>query len=544
MNPWQGYPVPAMRVEAPQRDRLVRAFAQRPPSVHAMLARAVADRPSHEALVCAGRRWSYAELDAQAGRIAAGLQARGIGAGDRVALFITNRPEFVFVLFAVQRLGAIAVPIGVREARAGLTYMLNQCAAKAIVFDAKLAPRIPDAAEVATLALRIAVGAVGGAGPQGDSLAQSPIVTLADIAAASGANMSPAQVDEHAVAVILYTSGTTGHPKGAMLTHFNLAHSVLHYQACMKLHGDDRSALAVPASHVTGLVAIILSMVNVCGTVIIVPAFKAPDFVALMERERISHTLMVPAMYTLCLMTPELAQRDLKNWRIGGYGGAPMPVATIDALAQALPNLVLLNAYGATETTSPVTMMPAGLTREHADSVGVALPCADILVMNDHGVEVPRGDTGELWIGGPMVVPGYWDNDAATAASFAAGHWHSGDLGSIDAQGFVRIFDRKKDMLNRGGFKVYSVEVENVLMAWPGVLEAAVIGRPCPVLGERVHAFLYAPDTARDDAAIKAHCAARLADYKVPETLTWCDAPLPRNANGKVMKRVLREAIA
>ncbi len=544
MNPWQGYPVPAMRVEAPQRDRLVRAFAQRPPSVHAMLARAVADRPSHEALVCAGRRWSYAELDAQAGRIAAGLQARGIGAGDRVAIFITNRPEFVFVLFAVQRLGAIAVPIGVREARAGLTYMLNQCGAKAIVFDAELAPRIPDATEVATLALRIAVGAVGGAGPQGDSLAQSPIESLADIAAASGENLSPALVDEHTVAVILYTSGTTGHPKGAMLTHFNLAHSVLHYRACMKLRGDDRSALAVPASHVTGLVAIILTMVNVGGTVVIVPAFKAPDFVALMERERISHTLMVPAMYTLCLMTPELAQRDLKNWRIGGYGGAPMPVATIDALAQALPNLVLLNAYGATETTSPVTMMPAGLTREHADSVGVALPCTDIVVMNDQSVEVPRGDTGELWIAGPMVVPGYWDNDAATAASFTAGHWHSGDLGSIDARGFVRIVDRKKDMLNRGGFKVYSVEVENVLMAWPGVLEAAVIGRPCPVLGERVHAFLYAPDTARDDAAIKAHCAARLADYKVPETLTWCDAPLPRNANGKVMKRVLREAIA
>ena len=530
MNPWQGYPIPATRVEAPQADRLVRAFARRPPSVHAMLAGAGAARPGHEALVCEGRRWSYAELDAQASRIAAGLAARGVGTGDRVALFISNRPEFVFVLFAVQRLGAIAVPIGVREARAGLAYMLNQCTAKAIVFDAELAPRVPDTAEVPTLALRIAVGTASGA------------ESLADVATTAGGNVSPSQVDEHAVAVILYTSGTTGNPKGAMLTHFNLAHSVLHYQACMKLSGADRSALAVPVSHVTGLVAITLAMVNVGGTVVIVPAFKAPDFVALMERERISHTLMVPAMYTLCLMTPEFAQRDLKNWRIGGYGGAPMPVATIDALGEALPNLVLLNAYGATETTSPVTMMPAGLTRAHADSVGVALPCADIVVMNDEGVEVPRGDTGELWIGGPMVVPGYWDNAAATAASFTAGHWHSGDLGSIDSQGFVRIFDRKKDMLNRGGFKVYSVEVENALMAFPGVVEAAVIGRPCPVLGERVHAFLYAPDLARDDAAVKDHCAARLADYKVPETLTWCDAPLPRNANGKVMKRVLRDA--
>jgi O-succinylbenzoic acid--CoA ligase len=142
-----------------------------------------------------------------------------------------------------------------------------------------------------------------------------------------------------------------------------------------------------------------------------------------------------------------------------------------------------------------------------------------------------------------MVVPGYWDNPGATQASFTAGHWHSGDLGSIDAHGFVRIFDRKKDMLNRGGFKVYSVEVENALMAWPGVVEAAIVGRPCPVLGERVHAFIHAPGTARDDAAVRAFCAERLADYKVPETITWSDTPLPRNANGKLIKRNLRERL-
>ncbi len=499
-----------------------------------MLARALRERGAHEALACEGRRWSYAELDDHAARIAGGLAARGIEAGDRVAMFIANRPEFVFLLFALQRLGAIAVPIGVREVRAGLTYMLNQCTAKAIVFDADLAQRIPDAHEVPTLRLRIALGAAPGGAE-----------SFADLAAAPRHAQAPAEanrhVDEHSTAVILYTSGTTGNPKGAMLTHFNIAHSVLHYQACMKLEMNDRSALAVPASHVTGLVAIILAMVHVGGTVVIVPTFRAPDFVDLIERERITHTLMVPAMYTLCMMSPEFARRDLTSWRIGGYGGAPMPVATIDALGAALPNLVLINAYGATETTSPVTMMPAGLTREHADSVGVALPCADVLVMDEQGVEVAHGETGELWIGGPMVVPGYWDNAAATASSFTAGHWHSGDLGSMDAQGFVRIFDRKKDMLNRGGFKVYSVEVENALMALPGVVEAAVIGQPCPVLGERVHAFVYAPGVTRDDEAVKRHCAARLADYKVPETLTWSESPLPRNANGKVMKRVLRD---
>ncbi len=553
MNHWQGYPVPAMRIEAPQPDRLVRAFVQRPTSVHAMLARAVMERGAHEALVCEGRRWTYAELDAQAARIAAALEQRGVGAGDRVALFMGNRAEFVFVLFALQRLGAIAVPIGVREARAGLAYMLNQCTAKGIVFDAELAQRVPGAAEVPSLALRIAVGEGSGA-TMGEANgaaegAANGAESLADVAAPRPSADAPrsaadaAAVDEHATAVILYTSGTTGNPKGAMLTHFNLAHSVLHYQACMKLQPGDRSALAVPASHVTGLVAIILAMVNVGGTVVVVPGFKAPDFVELVQRERITHTLMVPAMYTLCLMTPGFAQRDLRSWRIGGYGGAPMPVVTIDALSEAVSNLVLLNAYGATETTSPATMMPAGLTREHGGSVGVVLPCAQIVVMDEQGVEVPAGETGELWIGGPMVVPGYWDNAAATASSFTAGYWHSGDLGSIDAQGFVRIFDRKKDMLNRGGFKVYSVEVENALMALPGVVEAAVVGRACPVLGERVHAFLYAPGVAPDDDAVRRHCATRLADYKIPETLTWCDAALPRNANGKLMKRVLRDTV-
>jgi long-chain acyl-CoA synthetase len=165
-------------------------------------------------------------------------------------------------------------------------------------------------------------------------------------------------------------------------------------------------------------------------------------------------------------------------------------------------------------------------------------------VMNDEGVEVPRGETGELWIAGPMVVPGYWDNEQATAASFTAGYWHSGDLGWIDDAGYVHVCDRKKDMINRGGYKIYSIEVENALMAFDGVLEAAVVARPCPVLGERVHAVVHAPGLPQDDAALRRHCAERLADYKVPETITWSPEPLPRNANGKVMKRVLREAAA
>ena len=522
MNHWAACEVPALRAEALYGDRVVPCFAERPASLHAMFERARAAGPQGDAIVFQGRRWSYAQAGDAADRLSAAFAAAGIGAGERVLMLIANRPEFLTALLALQRLGAIVVPVGVRERRPGLAYIASQCGAKAILFDDELADCVPDAAEAPALALRIAT---------------SRLAALAENALPLPPAAAPRETD---VAAILYTSGTTGQPKGAMLTHLSIAHSVLHYQVCMRLGPDDRSALAVPASHVTGLIAIIAAMWQVGGAVVVVPEFKANEFVRLMARERVSHTLMVPAMYTLCLLSEAFAVEDLSAWRIGGYGGAPMPVATIDALALALPGLTLQNAYGATETTSPVTMMPAGLTRAHADSVGVALPAAQIRVMDDDGREVPRGTTGELWIGGAMVVPGYWANAEATAREFTAGFWHSGDMGSVDADGFVRIVDRKKDMLNRGGFKVYSVEVENVLMAWPGIVEAAIVGQPCPVLGERVHAVVHAPGIAPDDDALKRHCAERLADYKVPESIAWSAEPLPRNANGKVMKRALR----
>ena len=531
MNAWSGYPVPAMRAEALFGDRVVRCFAERPASLHALFAASLARSPRATALVCEKQRLSYADCDVLAGRLAAGLAERGVARGERVVMLVGNRPEFVITLLALQRLGAIAVRVGVREQRPGLAYIARQCGAAAIVADAALADRLPGADEASALRLRVAIGGA------------PACVAYADLLATGAPPPEPVAPAPADVAVILYTSGTTGHPKGAMLTHLNIAHSVLHFAACMKLGGGEVSALAVPASHVTGLIAVIAVMLHTGGTVAIVPEFKAGPFVELLERERVTHTLMVPAMYTLLLMQPGFASADLSAWRVGGYGGAPMPVATIDALAQRVPGLALINAYGATETTSPATMMPIGATRDHADSVGVALPAADLRVMDDEGRELPAGQTGELWIAGPMVVPGYWDHPQANAASFTAGWWHSGDLGSIDEQGYVRIFDRKKDMLNRGGYKVYSVEVENALMAWPGMVEAAVVGRPCPVLGERVHAFVHAPGVAPDDAALRAHCVALLADYKVPETFTWSEVPLPRNANGKLMKRVLREQV-
>lgn len=297
--------------------------------------------------------------------------------------------------------------------------------------------------------------------------------------------------------------------------------------------------LVVPASHVTGVVAILLTMIRSGGCTIMMEVFNAQAFMEIAARERMTHTVMVPAMYNLCLMRTDFDAHDLSAWRIGAYGGAPMPEATIATLAEKLPNLGLSNAYGATETTSPTTIMPPGLGGARGDSVGLVVPCGEIRVVDDAGRDVAPGETGEILIKGPMVVPGYWNRPTATAENFVDGYWKSGDLGAVDADGFVRVFDRKKDLINRGGYKIYSAEVENVLSYHPSVVEAAAVPTPDPVLGERVHCFVLAKDGFTDAEALRRHCAERMADYKVPDGFTFADDPLPRNANGKLMKRVL-----
>ncbi|MGA1286130.1 MAG: class I adenylate-forming enzyme family protein [Rubrivivax sp.] len=529
MTRWDDTP-PSMRLEAHYADRVMRCFADRPASLHDMLEDAAQRYPQSEALVCGSQRLSYAELIEQAAWIAAGLQSIGIRQGDRVAMLLGNRIEFVLVLFAAARLGAIAVPLSVREQGPGIAFMLNQCQASVVVHEDELSDRLPTLQAAPALRTRVAVGAATGSLSLTDWMQPRPAPPVA-------------RVSQEDTAVLLYTSGTTGRPKGAMLTHLGIVHSSMHYRVAMGLGPTDSTVAAVPLSHVTGLVALITTFVHCAGKLVIMPAFKAGLFLDLAVRERITHTLMVPAMYNLCLIQPGFGTQDLSAWRVGAYGGAPMPVASIEALARTVPSLTLLNCYGSTETTSPSTLMPQGATATHGHTVGRALPCVDMCVMDDDGREVPPDTLGEIWIRGPMVVPGYWDNPEATKANFTAGYWRSGDLGAIDAQGFVRVVDRKKDMINRGGYKIYTIEVENALYEHPAVLECAVVARSCPVLGERVHAYVSLADPVVDAEMLRQHCLPRLSDYKVPESFTLQSTPLPRNANGKLLKREMRAAL-
>jgi long-chain acyl-CoA synthetase len=527
---WRYGPDVPIRHERHFDERVVPCFASRPSGPYEAFERAVAARPGAEALVVGELRLDYTALHERANAFAAGLAQRGVVAGDRVAMLLSNRVEFVVTLLAALRLGAIVVPIGTRLQTPEIAYIVTHSGAKVLVHDAELAGRIPAPADMLRLRHRVAAGAAAVEGAEGfEAVCQA------------GHAPEVHRAHEDAVAAILYTSGTTGKPKGATLTQLNLVHSMWNYVHSMQMGPQDRTLMAVPASHVTGLVAnVMLAWAAQC-TLIVMPEFSARSFLPLAARERMTHTVIVPAMYSLCLLQPDFAGHDLTHWRVGGYGGAPMAETTIASLAQKLPGLGLHNVYGSTETCGPVTMLPPALAAQRPDSTGLVLPCADILVMDEEGREVPAGESGELWIGGPMVVPGYWDNPEATRQGFLAGYWRSGDVGSIDAQGFVRVFDRLKDMLNRGGFKIYSVEVENVLLEHPAVVESAVLGKPCPVLGERVHAFVQLRDGHPVPAEeLKRFCAERLADYKVPESFTVGITPLPRNANGKLLKREMR----
>ncbi|MGO8920975.1 MAG: class I adenylate-forming enzyme family protein [Stellaceae bacterium] len=521
-----------LRLERHFDGRHFRCFSERPPHLDALFRASLARFAGKEAIIAGPRRLTYAALDRLVDQMAGNLARRGVGRGERVALLLGNCPEFLVALLACARLGAVAIPIGTRQKAAELEYLLRDSGAMALIFGAELAAELPAPASVPALRLRVVVGEpVAGA---------EPVAALL----APGAPPPALSIAEEDTAIILYTSGTTGKPKGAMLSHLNIVHSVIHFARCLGLGEADRALLAVPAAHVTGTVAILLTMVYCGGATALLGEFKARRFLALAAAERITYTLMVPAMYILCLMEADFDRFDLGAWRVGGFGGAPMPEATIAALAQRLPRLQLANAYGATETTSPATVMPLGSTAAHPASVGQVVPCGEVRIVDERGSELPPDTPGEIWIRGPMVVKGYWNKPDATEASFVSGFWRSGDIGAIDAEGFLRVFDRVKDMINRGGYKIFSAEVENALAHHPGVVECAVVGRPDPVLGERVCAFVLPRGEHVTAEDIRRFCAERMADYKVPERVELVREPLPRNANGKVQKAALRERAA
>ncbi len=527
---------PAYIHETHFKDRVVRCYRERPATVGEMFTTVVAAHPGAEAVVDGDMRLCYGELDSRVRKLASALAANGISVGDRIILNVDNGHQFPIAYMAAIFLGAIAVPVGTRLQAPELEFIYNNCEAAAVFYDQHTVAVQPSASATPTLKLRIVCG---------DSVAPEEGVyvfeQLIDANKPIAGIFIPAEDD---CATLLYTSGTTGQPKGAMLTHLGLVHTMLHWVYRFRLTLGERTIVCVPISHVTGLAAQLLVMFATAGCTIMQRDFEVSHFLDLAEREKLSYCIMVPAIYKLLLLRGNFNGRDFSAWRVGAFGGAPMPEATIHEMSARLPNLMLANAYGATETSSPATIMPLAACRSVVDSIGTTVDCGQVLIMDDTGQEVPCGETGEIWIAGPMVVPQYWKRPDADK-DFVAGYWKSGDIGSIDKEGFVRIFDRKKDMINRGGYKIFCTEVENVISDYPGVDDVALVPVPCEVLGERVCACIYSQHgegRSKDlNEGLTEFLKERVADYKIPDYYHVQPDLLPRNANGKIQKLVLRK---
>ncbi len=358
-------------------------------------------------------------------------------------------------------------------------------------------------------------------------------------------------------ATILYTSGTTGFPKGVLGTHRNICGNLLSLAftitrgalragtkstAGMPSAGQSVYLVSVPFFHATGCHSVLVANIAAGNKLVIMHKWDAARALELIERERVSNFGGVPAMVWQVIEHPDFGRRDLSSLRAIGYGGAPAAPELVRKIEELFPGRTPSNGYGMTETSSVTTMNVGVDYLRHPDSVGVPIPVCDVKVVGSDDRALPTGEVGELWIKGPNVVKGYWNKPAETAVSFSNGWVHTGDLARIDEEGFIYLVDRAKDLLIRGGENISSVEVEAALYEHPAVTDAAVIGIPHTVLGEEVGAVVHtAPGTSVTEDELRKHVAARLAGFKVPAKIWFYDEPLPRNPAGKILKRDLRD---
>jgi long-chain acyl-CoA synthetase len=349
------------------------------------------------------------------------------------------------------------------------------------------------------------------------------------------------QIDEQDIAAIVYTSGTTGRPKGAMNSHFNVMHCAMTYERCFGFTEEERSLIIAPFFHVTGLFAQLTTLIYSKGTAALMSKFSVEETLRLIEQEKITNVVGTPTMWVVLMASPLRDSFDVSSVKSAGYGGAPMAEQDIKRLRAWIPNVKLFNAYGSTETTSPTSILPDRHVIDKGHTVGWPVPVAEVKVVDPVKLnELDYNQAGELWVKGPLVVQGYWRNPEGTAAALSNGWLRTGDVAVIDDDGFIAIVDRIKDMINRGGEKVFSVEVENVISLNQEVMEVAVVGVPDKTYGETVKAVVVPfPGQEIDPSEIKQWVKERMARYKVPQYVEIIDQ-LPRNPGGKVVKSELR----
>ena len=472
------------------------------------------------------RHWTFAEVLDAVGRQAAYLQARGIRANDRVALLSPNSDQLIQAILACWWLGAVACPMNTRWSEAELAYALHDSDAVLLLHDLSLSV------------------------PQGFS----PGLSLNDLANAC-ATMQPVpdtRTGGSALAALLYTGGTTGRSKGVMLTHANFWSASMTRGAELNNPPDSVTLLVAPLFHVAGLGRMIGQMI-VGGRWLTMAQFRTPAVLAAIARFGINDTIMVPSMLQALLDDENFDAAKLQCLDRIAFGAAPMPPDLLNRALATWPQAEFFQAYGLTETAGavcinlPINHRVQGEALALLNSVGRAGLGAEIQVVNDAGEEAPRGQVGEIWVRGPMIMQGYWKQPDVTTAAFVDGWFRTGDLGRMREDGYLFIVDRLKDMIITGGENVYCAEVEAVLRQHADVAQAAVIGVPDVKWGEAVHAVIVLTSTASlsaDDmlAALRADCHQQLAGYKCPRSFSFV-TELPMSAAGKILKNALRERV-
>jgi fatty-acyl-CoA synthase len=461
---------------------------------------------------------THAELHERAARLATVLAEGGVTAGDRVALLLHNRIEFVEALLACHRLAAVAVPINFRLADDEIHYILGDSGAVALICDAE----VPGASG---LRLVLAVG------PAYD-----------DAIASAAPWREVAEVTEDDVALMCYTSGTTGRPKGARLTHRNLVASTLSWIHEMRAGQDDVWLSGQPLFHIGGINGLLPFLV-LGATVVITPSttFDPEAMLGLIEAHGVSMCIFVPTQWAVICASDSVARVDPGQLRVAMWGASPAPLQTLQAMARTFPDAAIVSAYGQTEMSGATTLLKGPDSTRKMGSVGKPMLGVELRVVDDALREVPVGEVGEIVYRGPNVMAGYHQQPDATEEAFAGDWFHSGDLARFDDEGYLWLVDRKKDMIVSGGENVYPAEVERVLLDHPGVAEAAVFGVPHPRWVETPVAFVVPSGRGEvGETELIAHCREYLAGYKKPSAIVVV-GELPRNAGGKVLKRVLRE---
>ena len=470
---------------------------------------------------------TYGQMVDRAGTVAAGLAARGVGAGDVVALLSYNNIEFLTTIFAANHLGAIAMPINWRLAAEEVRYILDHSQARVLVCDAELL-ELGDAA-TGLLDGEIEKVSIGAGWEQ-----------FAELEASNAAvPRVPAQGDD--LHRLMYTSGTTGRPKGVMISHANLAWKNFAHVTEFGFTADDVGLACGPLYHVGALDLVTTTMIAVGATTVIHRVFDAAQVVEEIERSRITLMWTAPAMVRDILEMPDIEARDLSSVRVIIAGGEKMPIPFIERLRRTFPSAWFADAYGLTETVSGDTFLDRESTVSKLGSVGRPCQYLDLDIWDEEGVSLAPGEKGEIVLRGPKVFTGYWRDPDATAKAFTGGWFHTGDIGVRDEDGYVYIVDRLKDMIVSGGENIASSEIERVLYEHDAVVEAAVVGRPDDRWGEVPVAYVVLqPGASAGPDELIDHCRGQLAKFKVPKDVCFIDA-LPRNPSGKVLKRELRD---